>query len=460
MSEAVAQESAETPQAAPKASAARNTLNIFGTRLVMMPTTILISILVARILGPTDRGVYGFLVLLGAFALPLLMLGFGASVTYAVSSRRFTAAEIFYTSVAIGLLQGSFGALLLGGLWNFGLLGETAREISAALMIPVLISLPLQSAILLLTRLALGDSWFALTNRLMLITALMTAAMLFTLVVVCRLGVQGAVLGMVVNNAVILLGIMYVCIRRYHPPLLFNTAFIRDGWRYGLKSWFADVVGFSNIRLDQWVLGMAAAPGVLGAYVPAVAMTEMLWMLPDSMAYVLFNKIAGARDPEEQAKLVERLNRIVFWSMALFGIALVITGPWLIPLLYGAKYVSSAAPLTYLVPGTVAFSIHKVLTKYFGGTGHPHYSGTTVAVGASVGFVLYLILIPRYGTVGAAIAHTIGYTVTAAMAVIIYRRLVAPHKPNLFGFSRADAAWLEQQVRSIRGRRAASGSSS
>ena len=103
----------------PAATAARNSLNIFTTRLLTLPVTVLTSILVAIVLGPTNRGIYGFLVLMGGFALPLMMFGFGASITYFISNKRYAAGDVFLTCLTVGVLQGSIGACLLGSALVF-----------------------------------------------------------------------------------------------------------------------------------------------------------------------------------------------------------------------------------------------------------------------------------------------------------------------------------------------------
>jgi O-antigen/teichoic acid export membrane protein len=446
LSESAPHKDEPAPRPAAPSTAARNTLNIFTTRLLTLPITVLTSILVAIVLGPANRGIYGFLVLMGGFALPLLMFGFGASITYFISNKRYAVRDIFLTCITVGVLQGTVGACLLGMLWYFDLLGETAGETPPHLMSLVLLTLPMQGATLTLNRVALGDSWFSASNRIAYATAILTSTMLLVLVVMAQLGLRGAVIGMVINQVLLLSGTLIASVRRFRPVLAWNTTFLREGARYGLKAWVGDVVGYSNLRLDQWILGMVAKSDVLGTYALAVNFAEMLWILPDSLAHVLFNKVAAVKDVEQRQDLIERMNRIVFWTLAVAGVAVAFAAPGIVYIL-GDAYAATAVPLALLMPGTIAFTVHKVLTKYWAPTGRPHLSGMTAAVGGVVGSVLYFVLIPRFGAAGAAIASSACYIVTAFTAVYVYRRLVAPRKSRLFRPDLADAAWLDQQAR-------------
>ena len=314
-------------------------------------------------------------------------------------------------------------------------------------MVPVLSVLPLQGAILILTRLALGDSWFSLNNRVQLATGLLTAFWLWALVLFGGWGVQGTVAGIVATNVTIFTGALIAFFRRYRPDMSINTGYVRDAWRYGLTYWPADVAVITNGRMDQYALGVLAPPTALGIYGPIVLISEMLWMMPDAVSFVLQNKIAAARDPQEQVLLVDRLNRILFWTMCAGAVFVLLVAPPFMTAVWGPKYADSRLPLAVLLVGTVAFCICKVVTKFFAGTGRPHHSATCVVAGAAVGFPLYWLLIPRYGIVGAAAAHAVCYTVTSLTAMLIYRKLVAPHRPRLLRPELADVAWIEQQAR-------------
>jgi Na+-driven multidrug efflux pump len=58
-----------------------------------------------------------------------------------------------------------------------------------------------------------------------------------------------------------------------------------------------------------------------------------------------------------------------------------------------------------------------------------------------------LILVPLWGGLGAATGSSLGYSVSAVVAVILYRRLIAPSRAELFSVRRDDVSWVRGQVR-------------
>lgn len=424
------------PRPKSRPSAARNTLWVLVTRVVSIP----LGFLVAWILGPAGQGEFTFLTLFGSLVLPVATLGFGGSIIYYVSSGKYAARDVLTTCFVVGLAQGLANAAVVGFLWHFGWLGETAATIPASLMIPTLLVLPVQGAVLMLTRVLLGDSCFALNNWVTLATPLVNSLALLILVVALKLEVAGAVAAVVVTNLVVATYLVRCSWRRYRPPLSLHRPFLREGFRYGLKIWPTDVAVRANLRLDQLLLGILAPAEKLGLYSLAVKIAEALWMLPDSMAVVLFNRIAAEKDAAHRIALTSRIHRILFFAVGLSSLAAGLLGYWLVPFLM-PKYAGAALPLLLLIPGTVCFTTTKVISKYFGATGAPGRSSVTAVAGALVGVTLYFVMVPLFGINGAAISSSFSYLTMSIAAVWLYRNMISPAPVRLFGLKRADIRW-------------------
>jgi O-antigen/teichoic acid export membrane protein len=147
--------------------------------------------------------------------------------------------------------------------------------------------------------------------------------------------------------------------------------------------------------------------------------------------------IAGSTADSADAKLgpVSRITLLVTTACA---IALIPVA-WLGIHLVLPDYTGSLPAFLVLLPAVVSLSLGKIMTSYISGRGKPG----PVSVGAIITLVLNLvanvILIPRYGIVGAATASLISYTAMTAMMVVVACRisglspadLIVPRKAEL-----------------------------
>jgi Na+-driven multidrug efflux pump len=75
-----------------------------------------------------------------------------------------------------------------------------------------------------------------------------------------------------------------------------------------------------------------------------------------------------------------------------------------------------------LLPGIAVFSIATVLAAYIAGTGKPHLNLLVSAVSLIVTIALDFALIPKLNIVGASIASTVSYTVSALLLIVFFKR--------------------------------------
>ena len=108
--------------------------------------------------------------------------------------------------------------------------------------------------------------------------------------------------------------------------------------------------------------------------------------------------------------------------MTLVGAALMfVVSRQLILVVFGSGMTPALHPLWLLLPGIVTLTAAKVISSYLSGIGKPTYSTYVGAGTVALTVILDLVLIPRFGIEGAAVASSIVYTLTAATYVWILR---------------------------------------
>jgi len=415
------------------------------TKLAVYPLAFAASVVVDRTLGAHERGLYAFLLLVGNFILPLLTFGFGGAVIFYLSAGKRTTSDVGFTSLLVGLGQGTLTGLLAYALWRAGWLGATGRETRWGELWPMLSIAPLQGLQLMAGRILFGESRFGVSNWLSIARAILNPMLLLILVVAVKLGLAGAVWATVILNVVLTVAYLAVLMPS-GLRLRYDHSFFVEGMRYGLKMWIGDIATRANLRLDQLLLGIFASASALGNYSVAVRMSEVLWMGADSVSPVLFNRMAAAKDDQARIEMAGRVHRIGLVMMIVIAIAAGIGGWWMIPIIFGSQFAEAALIFELLLPGTVALFTAKVLTKYFAAVGRPELSGRLGLWSSMAGAALYFSLIPVGATTGAAIASSASYVLMSVIAIVLYRRVIAPHEARLFAPEKADIHWLRKLI--------------
>jgi O-antigen/teichoic acid export membrane protein len=189
-----------------------------------------------------------------------------------------------------------------------------------------------------------------------------------------------------------------------------------EGRVYGLKAWLGSTVNLLSLRQDVLLLAAFAGTREVGIYTVGVAAAELAWYIPNALQSVATAKFSAE---EDSLALAQRLNRSVWPFTLAFSLCIVALAAPLIPIVYGSAFKASILPLVLLLPGILATSMSSSLSAYLSGRGHPEDPAFANVVNMLVNLAANVILAPRLGARGAALASSISYS--AATVLIIWR---------------------------------------
>lgn len=177
---------------------------------------------------------------------------------------------------------------------------------------------------------------------------------------------------------------------------------------------------FLLFRSDVYLVRHFLGEEELGVYAIAIVIAEMMQRGPNIAGAVLLPKVlSGVDDSHGMSQAVSRWV-LAFSLLAALGVVLL--GAPLIRWIFGEAYSGAYIPLLWMLPGLVAAGYGSVLNTKLAGEGYPPVTmwAPAAALGLNVG--LNLLLIPRYGLMGAALSTSIAYGLWAAIVTLAYRR--------------------------------------
>jgi O-antigen/teichoic acid export membrane protein len=224
--------------------------------------------------------------------------------------------------------------------------------------------------------------------------------------------------------------------------------------RYGARGQLGNVLLLVNLRLDFLVVGAISGPAVLGVYAVASKFAELMRLPAVAMHYVLYPRFArdGPRAAGEEVRRL--LPRALALTVALVP-PLVGASVLLLPLLYGEAFRGAVVPACILLVGLAVEGAAAVSTAYLFGVGRPGLNSLGMGAGVAVTVVLDLLLIPRFGAVGAAVASSAAYLVTTVVLVALTRVVVLRGPTDADPDTRARRRRHALRIRSVLFRRPA-----
>jgi len=401
----------------------RNIGSTLLTRLAGMVIVLLSSVLLARVLGPEGRGVFTLLLLVPSLATSLGVLGFEqANAVYAgLEPRRRRALVWQSTGVALtvgGIVAAAGAAYLIAGAPGFEPLAATPT----GLVLLLLATIPARLIVEYWGGILRGMNRIRLLNVFEVATRVVPFVGLVMLVWAFDLGVVGAAWTDAlasVGNA-LLLSVMLAAVGAWGRPEWDSTL-----WRrvvsFALPAHVSTIAAYLNYRVDEFIVAGFLPIDQLGLYTIAVGMAERIWIIPGSVATVLLPYLTNQRDGDA-AVSAAICRHVALWTGVVCGVVFVLANP-LVTMLFSSSFAGAVRPLRWLLPGIFTLCIGKVLVAEILAREKPRY--TVWASGAAVvtNVVGNLLLVPRIGIDGAAIASSVSYSVLSAMLIVYYLRV-------------------------------------
>lgn len=422
----------------PQRSFLKDILGVFGSNIFAIINGIFVGIIISRILGPEGRGIYVSILVVPVIVVSLSLLGIKRSTIYHIGKKTYKDNEIISGVFCILIITSPLGILISGIVYYF----SRNPDFTFILIVLVLLTIPARMTIIYTEGVFLGKEQFYKSNRLKWMPGLINLLTLVFFIWIVRLSVFGALLSFLLSNLIVAIYSLCIIVKEYKIKICFNYEIIKSLIKIGVVYAFALFIMQLNYRIDIFLLEKLSSMKEIGYYSLGVSITEMLWQLPLAIGIVVISRSAGTNNQAALTKSVARLLRVSFLVVFIASIILFLIIPFIIPLIYGKDFIPSIQIVQTILPGILIFMIFKILSSSLAGIGKPHIIIKIFIPALIINVILNLILIPKYGGLGAALATNVSYTLGAICLLIVYSRVmkipvieIIKFKKNDFNFS-------------------------
>jgi O-antigen/teichoic acid export membrane protein len=400
---------------------------LLGDRIARVIVSLSVGVLVARYLGPARLGMLSY-----ATALVGIVGCIGAMGTEGVLTRDLVrepqrAYELLGSALVLRFVGGVAVVIVAALLATW--LRADSREI--VLMVVIL------AAGSLLSPMDVVDQWFQsrVESKYSVMArgmALLTASALRIVLVIGTASVvmfawaqlfEAVLAAVALMVAYRLTGNVW---RRWRVNWCLLTRLMRDSWPLILSG----LMTMTYMRIDQVMLGTLADDHTLGIYSVSVRLTEVWYFVPWVLISSTLPSIVRAAERSEfvlRERSQQLYNAVSFISYAIAVPVSLLAGV-LVDTLYGSEYAASAPVLVLLIWTVHLTSLGMARSSYLVAKNWTRLHLATVGVGAVVNVVMNVVLIPKHGAIGAAVATLVSYWVAVHGSCFLFPTLVPTGK--------------------------------
>jgi O-antigen/teichoic acid export membrane protein len=394
----------------------------FGVRIVALLIGIATGIVVARILGPEGRGAYALIVAFPGLVLSFVHLGIAQANVYFLRKAEVKVDPAIIKANTVVLTIG-ISIVTLTALWFLKpvIFSSFLKDLPPKYYWIILMVVPFIILETFASSLLVANERFRLINGISFVLRIIETTSIVIVLMVLHMGLWGvalAFLGMSITSASTS---TYFAFRG--RPVISRPDYrtIGRSVAYGLKSHVQTLTGFLHFRVDIFILAAFLSTVEVGYYSVAVGLVSLIFFVPESVGFVLFPKLAGLAEKEANELAIRACRNTIFVA-AMPALGILILGRIAIRIMYGVEFLPSCQALYLLLPGTLAMCVYMILSRYFTSKNKQQVTIVAGIVGLAINVGLNLVLIPRLGIAGAAVATTSSYSITAFLMLCFFVR--------------------------------------
>lgn len=408
-----------------KLGRSRNSALLVGDSMVRLGAALAVSVVVARVYGPSGFGAINTAIALSTLVLGSSALGLSGllvkefvldpaargTLMRSVTAVKFALGLLLYSvMVAAVVVGGGSSAVAVVAIVGAGFLSTcldpfeadlTADEKFRQLVICHIVGIVIASAVkLMIAYLGLSITWLAVAYALDYVLLYLLPAFYF--------------LSRLVGDRNFGL--------RYQGNFDVRPVFqlIRRSWPVMLSGVLAQV----NLRIDALMIAAFLSFADVGVYSAAGRLSEAWPVLAMALVTAVFPQLVrqSVADRDAFGSGIVRIFRLLIWSSLLGAVVIAVLSGVIIDFIYGREYAASATVLAVHVFGGVFLFIRTAVSRWLIIENLMMFSLISHAFGALVNIVGNALFLRDFGVIAAAAVAVVSYASSGLLFLLFTRR--------------------------------------
>ncbi len=396
----------------------RNTGWIMFAQIYQMMLSLIIGVLSARYLGPSNYGTINYAASYISFFSIACALGLEGIVVKEIVDNRESEGVVLGSSIVMRLAAGFLSMIAVCAIVTIANPGDQVLLVVAFM----------QSLVLLFNAFHIIDTWYQ--SYLRSKTSTIIKCIAYTGMSVYRVwllitGKSVEWFAFATSLDALLIAVLFLLRYRMDgtQKLRFNITVSKHliGLSYHLI--ISSLMAVIYNQMDRIMIGKMIDQTHVGYYAAASTICHMWLFIPQALANSAQPLIIGLKGKDERLykKRIKQLSSTIFWMGALFAICITVLSHFIIDILYGADYAQAREPLILIIWSTVFAAMSYSKSIWMICENNQKYSKYILLCGVVINLTLNSVWIPTIGMNGAAVATIITEFVCCFVAPFIFK---------------------------------------
>lgn len=218
----------------------------------------------------------------------------------------------------------------------------------------------------------------------------------------------------------------------------------KELFRFGFFPMIALLMTTLNYKVDILMLKQYnyITYAMIGVYSLGIGLVDIIVIIPDTLKGVLVSKLSKGAATNEVAKVC----RCCMASSIILFFIILILGRWAIRLLYGELYINAYEVVIITAIGIIFIGYFKLIAQYNIVNGKQIRNVVLLSAAVVTNAIGNLLLVPRLGINGAAVATSLGNSVCGILFVISFTRETHTPIKDMVLIKKSDLSLLRNMV--------------
>lgn len=402
-----------------KSKNVRNSAWIIGQQVFQMLLQLVVGVLTARYLGPSNYGSLNYTASFVVFFTSVATLGMDGVVIRKIIEHPEKEAEY---------LGSCMGLRLISSLLSIISVSIIVYVLNPSEPIKLLLVI-LQSFQLSFKAIQILDAWFQryLISKYVsigkMIACIVVSAYKIFLLMSSKSIIWFAFSNSLTDGVIALLEIYFfssLCGKKLRFSLRTGLDVLHDSYHFILSGIMVAIYG----QMDRIMIGQMMSDLDVGYYTTATAICSMWIFVPSAIITSFQPTIMELKKRGDEILYLLRLKQLysfIIWLCIIVSVLIVILGKMIVFILYGAEYFGAIPALRIVIWCETFAMIGSARGIWIICENKNKYVKYYLAIGAVINLVLNAVLIPSMGINGAAIATLITQITTSVIAPLLFK---------------------------------------